>query len=428
MQIDKKTIRKFFWVAVGAIVVYWLLHETERFRALWGAVTGIFAPFVIGAALAFILNVPMRAIERRLKFIKNEGARRGLGIVLTLLSIILVIYGVIRLLIPQISDTIAALIPKLTDFFLGLETKLFAFLQANPDLLAWVSANTNLENLNWGNLIQQAITMLKNSLTLIAGGAFSAVGSVAGGLVDALIGLVFALYCLARKEILARQGRKLLYAFAPEGPSDEIIRVMRLTNVTFSNFISGQCLEAVILGAMFAVTMAVLKLPYIVLISVLIAVTALVPYVGAFVGCVIGAFLILVNDPFQAVVFLAMFLVLQQIEGNLIFPKVVGTSIGLPGMWVLLAVTVGGEIMGIMGMLVMIPLVSVVYTLLREFSNKRVEQRQIDPDKLMDHPPEMKSKFKENRERREHQKFRREMNKLAEKYKAQKKTKDFTDK
>ena len=424
MQIDKKTIRKIFWVAVGSIIIYWLLHETDRFRTFWSSLTGIFSPFVIGAALAFILNVPMRAFERHLKFIRNPGIRRALGMVLTFVSIVLVLYGVIRLLIPQISETIAALIPKLTDFFLGLERRFYAFLQENPELLAWVSANTNLENLNWGSLIQQAATMLKNSLTVIAGSAFSAVGSVAGGLVDAVIGLVFALYCLARKEILARQGRKLLYAFAPEQASDEVIRVMRLTNVTFSNFISGQCLEAIILGAMFAVAMAVLKLPYIALISVLIAITALVPIVGAFVGCAIGAFLILVNDPVQAVIFVGMFLVLQQIEGNLIYPKVVGTSIGLPGMWVLLSVTVGGEISGIMGMLVMIPLFSVVYTLLREITYKRVEQRQIDPDKLMDHPPELRNQFKENRERREHIKFRREMNKLAEKYKAQMKGKN----
>ena len=420
MQIDKKTIRKFFWVAVGAIVVYWLLHETERFKALWTAVTDILAPFVIGAALAFVLNVLMRAIERRLKFIRNDGIRRALGIVLTFLSILLVVFGVIRLLIPQISETIAILIPKLTDFFLRMENQFYAFLQTNPELLAWVSENTNLENMNWTSIIQQAATMLKNSLTVIAGGAFSAVGSVAGGLVDAVIGMVFALYCLARKEILARQGRKILYAFLPEGAADEIIRVMRLINVTFSNFISGQCLEAVILGGMFAVTMVVLKLPYVVLISVLIAVSALVPYVGAFLGCVIGAFLILVNDPFQAVVFLVMFLVLQQIEGNLIYPKVVGTSIGLPGMWVLASVTVGGELMGIAGMLLMVPLASVLYTLLREVTLKRVEQRQIDPEKLMDQPMEPQNKFRENRERREHIKFRREMNKLAEKYKAQK--------
>ena len=419
MQIDKKTIRKIFWVAVGCIFFYWLLHEFERFRTLWNTISNLFAPFVIGAALAFILNVPMRSIERRLKFIRNEGARRASGIVLTLVAVALVLYGVIRLLVPQISDTIAILIPKLTEFFLGLEKKLYVFLEANPELLNWVYANTDLAKLDWASLVQQAVSILKNSVTLIAGGAFSAVGSVAGGIVDAVIGLVFALYCLAQKEILARQARRLVYAFLPERISDEIIRVMRLTNTTFSNFISGQCLEAIILGGMFAVVMALFRLPYIVLISVLIALTALVPIVGAFVGCFIGAFLILVNDPFQAVIFVAVFLVLQQIEGNLIYPKVVGTSIGLPGMWVLVSVTVGGEIMGVMGMLVMIPIVSVCYTLLREITYSRVEKRQIDPDKLRDHPPELRNQFKENRERREQIKFRREMRRLAEKYKEQ---------
>ena len=421
MQIDKKTIRKVFWIAVGSIFFYWLLHETDRFKILWNGIVGIVSPFVIGAALAFILNVPMRAFEQHLKFIKNEGLRRALGIILTLASIILVIYGVIRLLVPEIGETITALIPKLSDFFLQLEQRFFTFLENNPELLAWVSANTNLQSLNWASLIKQAATMLKNSLAVIAGGAFTAVGSVAGTLVDIVIGFVFSLYCLARKEILARQGRRLLYAFLPERFSDEFIRVMRLTNTTFSNFISGQCLEACILGAMFAVAMGILRLPYITLISVLIAITALIPYVGAFLGCVVGAFLILVSDPFQAVVFLAMFLVLQQIEGNLIYPKVVGNSIGLPGMWVLLSLTVGGELMGIMGMLVMIPIFSVVYTLLGEYTKKRVEDLEIDPDKLRDHPPELKNQFKENREKREHAKFRREMNKLAEKYKSQKK-------
>jgi predicted PurR-regulated permease PerM len=162
--------------------------------------------------------------------------------------------------------------------------------------------------------------------------------------------------------------------------------------------------------------MAIFRMPYIPLISVLIAVTALVPIVGAFVGCILGAFFILVNDPFQALIFIGMFLVIQQIEGNLIYPKVVGTSIGLPGMWVLVAVTVGGELMGVAGMLIMIPLVSVAYTLLRELTAKRVEDRDIDPEKLKAHPIQVQNKFRENRERREQIKFRRRMREMAEKY------------
>ncbi len=422
MHIEKKTVRNLFFVAVGAIAFYWVLNETERFRTFWSTFTGIISPFVLGAAIAFIVNVPMRAIERHLTFIKKEGLRRTAAILLTLLAFILVIAGVILLLIPQITETIQSLLPKLAAFFQRVEAHIVAFLQDNPDLLKWVSDNTELKSLDWAGLIQKAVTMLKDSVSVIASSAFSAVGGVTSALVDALIGLVFSLYCLARKEILARQGRRILYAFLPEHFTDEAIRVMRLTNSTFSNFISGQCLEAVILGGLFAIAMAILKLPYIPLVSVLIAVTALVPIVGAFVGCFLGAFFILVNDPLQALIFVAMFLVLQQIEGNLIYPKVVGTSIGLPGMWVLVAVTIGGDLMGIAGMLIMIPISSVLYALLREFTNKRIAHRQIDPEKLRDHPPELKSKFKENRENRRKQKILKQMKELAAQY-AEKHTK-----
>ena len=178
-----------------------------------------------------------------------------------------------------------------------------------------------------------------------------------------------------------------------------MIRILRLANSTFSNFLSGQCLEVLILGCLFAVSMAILRLPYIPLVSVLVAVTAFIPIVGAFVGCILGAFFILVNNPIQAVIFVVMFLVLQQIENNLIYPRVVGTSIGLPGMWVLVSVAVGGELMGVAGMFLMIPVASVLYTLLREVTNNRLLLRQIDEDKLVPQPPELRSHRKERRKR-----------------------------
>ena len=212
--------------------------------------------------------------------------------------------------------------------------------------------------------------------------------------------ICFALYCLVRKDILARQGKRILYSVLPERISDEVVRIFRLTNNTFSSFISGQCLEACILGCLFAVTMAIFKMPYIPLVSVIIAVTALIPVVGAFAGCVLGAFFILVNDPIQALTFVAMFLVIQQLENNLIYPRVVGTSIGLPGMWVLLAVSVGGELMGVGGMLVMIPLTSVLYSLMREFTDKRLAQRNIPQEKL-DNPPPERQEQRENKATRQ---------------------------
>lgn len=416
MHIDKKTVRNIFFVAVGAIAFYWILHETNQFKSLWSAFTGMVSPFILGASIAFILNVPMRVIERPLVFIRNQGLRRTVAILLTFVAVALVITGIVLLLVPQITETIQSLIPKLVDFFLRMETVVFDFLEANPELLQWVSDTTDLQSLDWAGLIQKAAAMLKDSVSVIATGAYSAVGGVASAIVDLVIGLVFALYCLARKEILARQGRRILYSLLPERFCDETIRILRLTNSTFSNFISGQCLEAVILGCLFVVSMWIFKMPYIPLVSVLIAVTALVPVVGAFVGCFLGAFFILVNDPLQALIFIAMFLIIQQIEGNLIYPKVVGTSIGLPGMWVLVAVAVGGDLMGVAGMLIMIPISSVLYTLMREFTNKRLADRNIAPEKLRDHPPELKSKFKENRERKKEQKLLRQMKELAAKH------------
>ena len=205
-----------------------------------------------------------------------------------------------------------------------------------------------------------------------------------------------------------------MYAFLPEKAGDEIIRILRMTNSTFSNFISGQGLEAVILGMMFAVCMSIFGMPYMPLVSVVISVTAMVPIVGAFAGCAVGAFFILVHDPMMAVWFVVMFLVLQQIEGNLIYPKVVGTSIGLPGMWVLVAVAVGGSLMGVGGMLLMIPLASVLYALLREITDKRLAERKISSYKLQAQPLVLRSGFKQNQINRREKK-RKEKNRQTQK-------------
>lgn len=333
------------------------------------------SPFLVGACIAFVMNVPMRGIEKRLSGIKNAGARRSLAIFLTLILFILVLTAVFWLLIPQVITTIETVVNKLPGFISDIQALIEKFLADNPELLEWINNNISLEQ--FAGVLQGAIDSVGNSLSTIVSGAFSAVGTITTILFNAVVSIVFALYSLARKEILARQSRRLLYAFLPERWGDRIIRVMRLANSTFSHFLSGQFLEVCILGAMFAISMAIFKMPYIPLVSVLVAITAFIPLVGAFVGCFLGAFFILVDNPIQAFWFVVMFLVIQQIEGNLIYPRVVGAHIGLPGMWVLLAVAVGGEMMGISGMFLMIPLASVIYTLLDEFSSKRVTQKGI---------------------------------------------------
>ena len=388
MNIDKKTIRNLFLIAAGCICFYFILNETDKLKAAWSGLMGLLSPFLLGAAIAFILNVPMRGIEAKLGKIKSDGLRRATAILLTLLAFIVVIVGVVLLLIPQIGETFEILVPKIVAFFQRIQESILGFLKENPDLLKTVSSFVDLEKLNLGGIIEKTMNLLGNSMSSIASSTFSVVGGITGALVDGLIGLVFAFYCLASKETLCRQGKKLLYAFVPERITDETLRILALTNRTFSSFISGQCVEACILGGMFAVAMFILRMPYVTLISVLIAVTALVPLVGGFIGCFLGAFFILVNDPMQALIFVIVFLVIQQIEGNLIYPKVVGGSIGLPGMWVLAAVTIGGDLMGVVGMFLMIPLSSVVYTLLREITNKRLASRAIAPEKIGESPEE----------------------------------------
>ncbi len=414
MEFNKKRLRYVFLGVGGCILLYWLLHETERVWALFRDIYGIISPFVIGAALAFILNVPMRAIEKSLKFIKKPGVKRAVAILLTFLAVVLVLAGVIYLLVPQIAQTVESLVALLPDFFKRIKTQTIDFLAEHPELEEMLTEYTDFESINWTEWIQKVISWLSGGLTTIIDGAFYAVVGLSTGIFNAILSLVFGLYCLSRKEILARQARRIAYSILPEKAADETIRILRMTNVTFSNFISGQCLEAVILGCMFAVSMSIFRMPFMPLVSVIIAVTALIPIVGAFVGCVLGAFFILVQDPMLAVWFVVMFLVLQQIEGNMIYPRVVGTSIGLPGMWVLVAVAVGGDLMGIGGMLLMIPLASVLYALTREYTDKRLAALGIDRAKLQDQPPEITSKFKEKRKKKKEQRLLQKLEKMKE--------------
>ena len=226
-------------------------------------------------------------------------------------------------------------------------------------------------------MIQTAINFLKNGAGNVLNSTFTVAKTVINSLMNFFVAFVFACYILLQKEKLSVQIKKVLYAFLPLKAVDKTLEVASLSYKTFSSFVTGQCLEAVILGTMFFIVMSILRFPYALLVGVVIAFTALIPIFGAFIGCVIGTFLMLVSNPMQAVAFVILFLVLQQIEGNLIYPHVVGGSVGLPSIWVLVAVTVGGSLMGVVGMLIFIPLSSVVYALFREVVYKRLKERGI---------------------------------------------------
>ena len=400
MEVNKKVFRNIFLIAAGCILLYWLIGERARFELIVTKINGITSPFIFGSVVAFILNVPMRSVERLFKGIPHVRWRRTLAVLITFIAVILVVLGVFVLLLPQLSDTIQMLIPRLTSFVVGIGEEVNRLLENNPEVMEWLSENTSFEELDWAGLVEKAVGIIGNSFSKILGSTLLAIGKLASIAMDLVIGLVFAIYCLFQKETLARQGRKLLYAFLPEKTADYIIRIMRLSNTTFSSFLAGQCIEVLILGVMFAIAMTIFGMPYIPLVSVLIAVTAFIPVVGAWVGCIFGAFLIFVANPTQAFWFVIMFIVLQQLENNLIYPKVVGTSIGLSGMWVLVAVGIGGQLMGVAGMFLMIPIVSVFYTLLQEHTNHRLHLREVDAEKLQVQPPDLSSKSKRKKKPR----------------------------
>lgn len=387
---DKKTLLRLFLGVFGCIVLYWLLHETERVKIYLGVISDIFAPFVFGAVLAFVLNVPMRAIENGMfRKIKKNAPKRILSILITFLMVLLVVSLVFWLLIPQIIDTFNSLIPALSDFFGNAQRELTNFLNDHPKMLDWLKKYTDFSTVSWSAVAERILSIFGNKMSSVFSSVVSAIGGLFSAVFNAVIGVVFCVYCLFQKETLARQGRKLLYALIKEKAADNIIRILRLTNSAFSSFLSGQCVEVCILGTLFAVCMAIFRMPYIPLISVLIAISAFIPIVGAWVGCIVGAFLIFVESPPLAVIFVIMFLVLQLIENNMIYPRVVGTSVGLSGMWVLVAVSVGGELFGVVGMFLMIPAASVLYTLVREFVDKRLSASPVEAAKLEPQPPEL---------------------------------------
>lgn len=420
LELNKKFFRNLFFAACGCILLYWVLHDAERVDTLRHTISDITAPFVLGGVLAFILNVPMRAIENSLlKNMNKPGLKRVFSVILTFVAMLLVIALVFWLLIPQVIATVNSLIPNLSAFLTSLQDGVVDFLSDRPEVWLWFKDHTAIEDLNWStlvqNMVQKVLNMLEENISPILGSAVSVVGSIFNGVFNAVIGIVFCVYCLFQKETLARQGRKILYAFIKEKTADNVIRILRLSNTTFSNFLSGQCIEVCILGSLFAISMAIFRMPYIPLISVVIAVTAFIPIVGAWTGCIIGAFLIFVENPLLAVWFVIMFLILQLIENNMIYPRVVGTSVGLSGMWVLLAVAVGGAFMGAIGMFLMIPAASVMHTLLQEYTHKRLVNFNIAAEKLQPQPPEINSKFKE---KRANNKAKQQMRKESKKQKA----------
>lgn len=376
MDLDKKNMKNIMLLIVFAVLFYVGVQRIESVAAGFSFVVSIVFPFLLGAAMAFILNVPMSFMEKRL-FSKTKGKakklKRPICLVLAILFVVAILWIVLLVVIPEVASTVASLSVNIEAALIKLQRWAMDIFEDNKQIEVWIASL----QFDWDGIIHTAFGFLKNGAGNVLNSTMTVAKTVINSVMNFCVAFVFACYILLQKEKLAVQIRKILYAFFSKKVVTKVLDIASLSYKTFANFVTGQCCEAVILGTMFFISMSILRFPYALLVGVLIAFTALIPIFGAFIGCFLGTFLILVADPMKAIAFVILFLVLQQVEGNLIYPHVVGGSVGLPSIWVLVAVTVGGSLMGIVGMLVFIPICSVLYALFREMVYKRLKERGI---------------------------------------------------
>lgn len=381
MNLDKETIKKIRGLIVFTAIILIGLWNYEVVLDGLGFIGRVIFPFVLGGAIAFVLNVPMHFIEEKFfgskKMKKNKWANkfaRPVSFLVTILFVLGIIGIVVFVVAPALGDTAMNLGRNIQAFIPQVQEWAENIFQDNKEIVKWIGSM----EFKWDEMIKSGIDFFKNGAGSVLGSTFEAAKSIVSGVTTFFIAFVFSCYILLQKEKLNIQVRKVMYAFMPKDWTEILLALSSLTYKTFSNFLTGQCVEAIILGSMFFVTMTIFGMPYALLIGILISFTALIPIFGAFIGCVIGVLLIFMVNPMQALIFVVMFLVLQQIEGNLIYPHVVGNSVGLPSIWVLVAVSIGASLMGIVGMLIFIPIASVVYTLFRGIVHRRLKEKEIE--------------------------------------------------
>lgn len=384
MDLNKENMRKIRELIVFTIVILMALWKYTLVVDVLGFVLNIIFPFLLGGTIAFILNVPMSFLERQIFRNGDAGEKpmqriaRPCSLTLTILCVTGIIALVMFVVIPQLGSTFVSLGKSIQDFMPSAILWMEELFHNNEEIMELLGDL----NMDWDKILDSVVSFFKSGAGNVLNSTMSAAKSIINSVTTFFIAFVFACYILLQKEKLNVQMKKILYAYLPKRIVEKMLDVCSLTYRTFSSFLTGQCVEALILGFMFFVVMGIFRLPYALLVGILIAFTALIPIFGAFIGCIVGAFLILMVNPVQAFTFVVMFLVLQQIEGNLIYPKVVGNSVGLPSIWVLAAVSIGGSLMGVVGMLVFIPLVSVIYILFRGDVYKRLDEKGIKGDFL----------------------------------------------
>lgn len=391
MEMNRKTKQALIGIIVLALVLWAGLKNID---VVWGAflgIMGLISPFIIGAGIAFVLNIPMSLMERRLftkRWLKGKRVqrlRRPLSILAAFLILIGIMALVVFLVLPELVNAVLLFARSFPSVLENFQSWAVRILGEHSEVSAFIQKfdTGGLESLNWDMLSKNLFSFFRGGAAGFLNTTLNVAASVAGGIFHTVIGLVVAVYLLFQKEKLGLQTRKLLYAYLPEKRVDRILEIAGLIQETFSHFVSGQCIEALILTVIYTIILSLLQMPYALTIAVLIGLFSLIPVFGAIVACCLGGFLILTLSPVKALIFVVACFIVQHVEGNLIYPHVVGSSIGLSPLWILAAVTIGGGAFGILGIIVMIPLFSVLYTLTGETVNQRLSQKDIDPRKLL---------------------------------------------
>lgn len=368
------------WLIGTATVCILIYLGVKNMNVVAGAVSwvaGLLSPLILGFFFALILNVPMRFFEMRI-WPETESPtlkklRRPVSFIVSLAVILAVIVGIVWLVIPELVNAVMVISQSIIDLIGDLTAM-------DQQALSELPFGKALLSIDWEGIISSLQTWLKDQGGTIMDTAFSTIGSIVGGVFNFFISFIFAVYVLFGKETLKKQTIRLINAWFPKKFGAWFIHAASVANTNFRNFVSGQTLEAVILGLLCMAGMFILRLPYAPMVGALVGVTAFIPIVGAWIGAIVGAFMIFTIAPVKAVVFIIFLLVLQQLEGNIIYPKVMGSRVNLPGIWILVAVTIGGSIAGPLGMLLSVPISSTAYVLLREATQAREQKLALESD------------------------------------------------
>lgn len=368
MNLNKKNTKQIMFLISFAALMLWIVFNYKLFIDLISFIIKLLMPLIVGIAIAFIINVPMKQIERKIFKIEKRKHKKIIRTISLILSIVL-IFGIIGLIlflvIPEFVLAIVNIgdsIPKSYNLLNDVIGKIDSLY---PEIKGY------LNNVDFKSIIDTSVNQAGNIVSMLAGFLTTMISRI----VMFFIGFIISIYILLDKENLSRQTKKVLTALFSSDITIEIVKIVKLANTTFTNFLTGQCLDASLIGLLLFIILSIIKLPYALILGVLFAITALIPYVGAFITLVIGIILIGVTNPTGALWYIIIFFALQQFDDNITYPKIVGGSVGLPALWALLAVLIGGSILGFIGMIISIPLASILYSLLKEYINEKIKKK-----------------------------------------------------